>query len=167
MESTLATATSSSSKSKILPVVLLSTIPLNLWNGKDGSKVNTSRNHRTQPYERTSCSNCNKQTGNQQTTTSCESASSASSSVFSSAIKVSSMFQSPMLILPIVPAKTNSSSSSSASTAAAMQAKVLPNIIYNHQQQHQQQPLSVYHASETANRVRRRRRDFLCLAREG
>lgn len=160
MESAAAT---SSQKSKILPVVLLSTIPLNLWNGKNdrgNSKANI-KNYRTQPYslltsERTSCSNCNKHTGNQKTSTNCETTSSASS-VFSSAIKVSSMFQSPMLILPIVPAK---SSSAAASTASSV-SKALPNIIYNNQQQQyqQQQPLSVYHhakrvADETNNRVR-------------
>lgn len=145
--STAISTTSSSPKSKILPVVLLSAFPLNLWNGKE--KVNIKK--RTQPYERTSCTNCNKQTSNQQPTNTGTTRvpSSTTESSFSSAIKVSSMFQSPMLILPILPTKT-----------AAVQAKSLPNI-YNNQQQ---QPFStIYHAknvvADETSRVRIRR-DF-------
>lgn len=149
--STSISTTSSSPKSKILPVVLLSAFPLNLWNGKE--KVNIKK--RTQPYERTSCTNCNKQTSNQQpmnTETTLPSSTTKAETSFSSAIKVSSMFQSPMLILPILPTKT-----------AAVQAKSLPNI-YNNQQQ---QPFStIYHAKKVeaneTSRVRIRR-DFFHL----
>lgn len=132
------TSTTSSAKSKILPVVLLSAIPLNLWNGKE--KVNIKK--RTQPYERTSCTNCNKQTGNQQSTNTIV-ASSEQTSNYSSAIKVSNMFQSPMFILPILSTKS-----------AAMQAKSLPNIFNNQQQQLS----TIYHAkkmvADESNRVR-------------
>lgn len=148
--STAISTTSSSPKSKILPVVLLSAFPLNLWNGKE--KVNIKK--RTQPYERTSCTNCNKQTSNQQPmntgTNIVPSSTTKTETSFSSAIKVSSMFQSPMLILPILPTKT-----------AAVQAKSLPNI-YNNQQQ---QPFStIYHAKKVLadeTSLVRIRRDFL------
>lgn len=116
----ISTTSSSSSKSKILPVVLLSAIPLNLWNGKE--KVNIKK--RTQPYERTSCTNCNKQTSNQQSLSAEKAvASTTTDTILSSAIKVSSMFQSPMFVLPILPTKT------------AVQTKSLPNISNNQQQQ--------------------------------
>ena len=154
--STAISTTSSSPKSKILPVVLLSAFPLNLWNGKE--KVNIKK--RTQPYERTSCTNCNKQTSNQQptnigTTNSVPSSTTKTETSFSSAIKVSSMFQSPMFILPILPTKT-----------AAVQAKSLPNIYNN---QHQQQPFStIYHAkkvgADETSRVRIRRDFFLFMS---
>jgi hypothetical protein len=149
--STAISTTSSSPKSKILPVVLLSAFPLNLWNGKE--KVNIKK--RTQPYERTSCTNCNKQTSNQQPTNTGTTRvpSSTTETSFSSAIKVSSMFQSPMLILPILPTKT-----------AAVQAKSLPNI-YNNQQQQQQPFSTIYHAkkvvADETSRVRIRRDFFL------
>lgn len=118
------------SKPKILPVVLLSSIPLKLFgSGKEKryGKVNIRLN-RTQPYEadnqrslseRTSCSNCNKQTNNQ------------SSSISSTIQAVSSMIQSPMLILPIVSAATTKS--------AISQAKIHSNVYCNHQHQQQQQ----------------------------
>lgn len=156
--STAISTTTSSTKSKILPVVLLSAIPLNLWNGKE--KVNIK--NRTQPYERTSCTNCNRQTSNQQSTSTRTTQASTETS-YSSAIKVSSMFQSPMLILPILP-----------TTNAAVQAKSLPNIFSN------QQPFStIYHAkkmvADETSRVRTNeqeeiffsyflmRRSILCL----
>lgn len=118
------------SKPKILPVVLLSSIPLKLFSsGKEKryGKLNIRLN-RTQPYEadnqrslseRTSCSNCNKQTNNQ------------SSSISSTIQAVSSMIQSPMLILPIVSAATTKS--------AISQAKIHSNVYCNHQHQQQQQ----------------------------
>lgn len=128
--STAISTTSSSPKSKILPVVFLSAFPLNLWDAKE--KVNKKK--RTQPYKRTSCTNCNKHTSNQQPTNIVPSLTTKAETSFSSTIKVSSMFQSPMLILPILPTKT-----------AAVQDKSLPNVCNNQQQQ----PFStIYHANK-------------------
>lgn len=133
---------------KILPVVLLSSIPLKLLSSgkeKRHGKVNIRLN-RTQPYddnqrslsERTSCSNCNKQTNNQ-------------SSSISSTIQqaVSSMIQSPMLILPIVSAATTKSGIS--------QAKIHSNVYCNHQQQLHQ---PVYFAAKKADELN------ICRVRE-
>lgn len=125
------------SKPKILPVVLLSSIPLRLVSGggggKEERKTNTRQQNRTQPYtaiendnqrslsERsTSCSNCNKQTGNQ------------SSSRGSGTL--ADMFQSPMLILPIVSTKSAISKFHSS--------------VYGSQQQHHQ---PVYYAAKKAD----------------
>lgn len=138
------------SKPKILPVVLLSSIPLKLLKNERIGKVNIRQNHRTQPYstdnqrslnERTSCSNCNKQTNNQSSSTSIADEN-RGTSLSSSIQTVSSMIQSPMLILPIVTATTSNKSASS-------QAKIRSNVYCNHQQQllHQQ---PVFFASSTA-----------------
>lgn len=111
------------SKPKILPVVLLSSIPLRLVKG-GREKINLRQN-RTQPYtndnqrslsERsTACSNCNKQTNNQ-----------SSSSKGSETL--AGMIQSPMLILPIVSSKIHSN-------------------FYGNQQQHHQ---PVYYTAKKA-----------------
>lgn len=124
------------SKPKILPVVLLSSIPLRLVSGggggKEERKTNTRQN-RTQPYptfendnqrslsgRSTSCSNCNKQANNQF----------SSSSKGSEAL--AGMIQSPMFILPIVSAKAT---------------KIHSNVYGN--QQHHHQP--VYYAAKKAD----------------
>jgi hypothetical protein len=119
------------SKPKILPVVLLSSIPLRLVSGGGGReerKINLRQN-RTQPYtsdnqrslsERsTACSNCNKQTNNQ-----------SSSSKGSETL--AGMIQSPMFILPIVSSKST---------------KIHSNVYGNQQQHHQ----PVYYAAKKAD----------------
>lgn len=112
------------SKPKILPVVLLSSIPLRLVKGgREERKINLRQN-RTQPYtndnqrslsERsTACSNCNKQTNNQSSSKGSET--------------LAGMIQSPMLILPIVSSKIHSN-------------------VYGNQQQHHQ---PVYYTAKKA-----------------
>lgn len=139
------------SKPNILPVVLVSSIPLKfLSSGKEKShgKVNIRLN-RTQPYvadnqrsssERTPCS-CNKQTNNQ--------------SISSTIQAVSSMIQSPMLILPIVSAATTKSASS--------QAKILSNVYCNHQQQLHQ---PVYFAAKKVDELNGGGNGTVCRVRE-
>jgi hypothetical protein len=116
------------SKPKIVPVVLFSTIPLKLLSADSSKieerngKVNT-RHNRKRPYEhdeadnecslsneRTSCSNCNKQTNNQSSFVSSTSGGGGDSGKKKEAkTAISSMIQSPMLILPIVTSAPNKS----------------------------------------------------------
>lgn len=116
------------SKPKILPVVLLSSIPLRLVSGGGGGREERKINlrQRTQPYtndnqrslsERsTACSNCNKQTSNQS----------------KDSETLAGMIQSPMLILPIVSSKSTK----------------LHSTLYGNQQQHHQ---PVYYAAKKAD----------------
>lgn len=135
------------SKPKILPVVLLSSIPLRLVNGggKEERKINIRQN-RTQPYENdnhrslsergTACSNCNKQTSNQ-----------SSSSKGSETL--AGMFQSPMFILPIVSTKS-----------AISQAKIHSNVYGS--QHHQPVFYSAKKADESSNGSSCRVREISC-----
>lgn len=149
------------SKPKFLPVVLLSTIPLKLLRAGSSSsgncgieerngKVNT-RHNRKRPYERdeadnerslsierTSCSNCNKQTNNQSSVVSSTS-SGGGGDCRKKQAAISSMIQSPMLILPIVTSATNKSSTQ-------------VNVFCSQQQQKQQQlhHPAVYFAAKKA-----------------
>lgn len=140
-------------KPKILPIVLLSSIPIRLVNGAGGKEERKKniRQNRTQPYttivndnqrslseRNTSCSNCNKQTNNQ-----------SSSSKGSNTL--AGMLQSPMLILPILSTKS-----------AISQAKIHSNVYCNQQQHHKTVYYSAAKKEEESNGGSCRVREISC-----